>query len=537
MNKKDHFILSEETLPIVEQLADCMPGGFFIYKADSSEEILYANKPVMDIFGCSDYDEFRRITGNTFRGMIHPDDLEEVERSISEQISGNSSNLDYVEYRIIRTDGIIRYVDDYGHFVHSDDYGDLYYVFINDATDKRLAEKLERERQVNSAKMNFLFNISHDIRTPMNSIMGFTALAKSHINDPELLADYLDKVDTSNRHMISLIDDILEMSSIESGRISIKTDVCSLSAQISAVVGMVLPQAKVKHISVESDINIPDDPVCVDSARFRRVLSNLMSNAVKFTGEGGFVRISASVSEVTPSGHNVYEIKVSDNGIGMSEEFLSRIFRVFERERSSTETGYPGTGLGLSITKSLLDLMGGSISVVSKKGEGSEFTVKLPLKTAEKDAWAGKSPDSLGSADISRNNGRRILIAEDIEINRMLAETVLRKYGFAAESAVDGCEAVDAVRDHPEGYYDLVLMDIQMPKMNGYEAARAIRALGSEYAEKLPIIALSANAGAEDRRMSIESGMDSHIAKPFEIANLIMTVTEYIDRRKNSATV
>ena len=380
MDETKGFTLTGETLPAIEHIADSMPGGFFIYKAGGDEEIVFVNSAMLALFGCRDRDEFRELTGNSFRGIVHPEDLEAVERSIVGQIAGNESALDYVEYRIIRRDGIIRYVDDYGHLVHTESMGDLYYVFVNDATDKRLAEQAERERQVNRAKMNFLFNISHDIRTPMNSIMGFTALAKCHINEPEILKEYLDKVDMSNRHMMSLIDDILEMSSIESGKIQIKNEKCSIPEQINAVADMIRPQAQAKRISVDTSINLPETQVYTDSARFRRVLSNLIGNAVKFTPEGGKVQVSAAAREVSKPGFARYEISVKDNGIGMSEEFLSRIFGAFEREASSTESGYPGTGLGLSITKSLLDLMGGSISVRSRKGEGSEFTVSLPLK-------------------------------------------------------------------------------------------------------------------------------------------------------------
>lgn len=527
-SKPAQLTLNEETLPIIEQVADQIPGGFFIYHADGDEELIYVNAGMLEIFGCSNEDELRELTGNSFKGIVHPDDLYKAEESIVSQIAINTNDRDYVEYRIIRKDGSIRYIEDYGHFVHTEEYGDIYYVFINDATEKHIAEEFEKQEHLNRFKMDFLFNISHDIRTPMNSIMGFTALAKSHIHDPEILEDYLGKVDMSNRHMMSLIDDILEMSSIESGKVSLKTEPCDLRGQLGGVITMLRPSIDEKHQTLTTDIDLPDREVYADTARFCRIMSNVISNAVKFTPDGGHISVTAKVKEVSGLGYSRYEFTVTDDGIGMSEEFLTRIFKAFEREETSTKTGYPGAGLGLSITRSLLDMMGGSISVKSTKGEGSTFLISLPLKNA--DSGGGKEKPDLTPEELAgvSTEGVRILLVEDIEINRMLAETVLRKYGFNVESVADGCDAVDAVRDHPENYYDLVLMDIQMPVMNGYEAARAIRALRRPDTAGLPIIALSANAGMEDKRMSIESGMNSHVAKPFEIDNLVNTIKKYI---------
>ncbi|MBR1693700.1 MAG: response regulator [Lachnospiraceae bacterium] len=680
--------VTENKMPVIEQIAEQMPGGFFIYQADEKEEFVYVNDVTLDIFGCSTQEEFKALTGNSFKGLVHPDDLDAVESSIAQQIANNEDNLDYVEHRIIRKDGSIRWVDDYGHFVHTDDCGDLYYVFINDATKKhltqdeskremevieglsvdfasiflididsgrmrpyrlqsefsrdiigdrntggnqvidwkdafpvyakryvlpedremylgeisagrirerleaemsytvdyrcrrkdggicymqmsivringenlyhhavmgyrdvtegvlriqketadrlRMEEELEREKRINEAKNTFLFNISHDIRTPMNSIMGFTALAQKHIREPELLEDYLEKVDVSNRHMLALIDDLLEMSQIDSGRTQIKTEICRLDKQLHTVIDMMRPQAFEKQLSLETDIQLPDEEVYVDPLRFRRILANLLSNAIKFTPEEGQIKVSAFPKEVSKSGYARDVFVVSDSGIGMTEEFLTRIFEVFEREETSTKTGYIGTGLGLSITKRLLDIMGGSIAVESKKGEGSTFTVSLPLKLAE---HANKSVDQAkevnGAADDAKAKEKaekRILLVEDIEINRMLAETILEEAGFLVESVPDGCDAVEAVENNPEGYYDLVLMDIQMPVMNGYEATRVIRALGREDTDRLPIIALSANARDEDKRMSMESGMNSHIAKPFDIDKLISTIEEFTNK-------
>ena len=516
--------LNDETLPIIEQFANQMPGGFFIYRADESESIIYVNEAMTEIFGCESAEEFKELTGNTFRGMVHPDDLEEVESSILSQIEKNTNNRDYVEYRIIRKDGSVRYIEDYGHFVKTDNYGGVYYVFINDATEKHIAEELEKQRKLSSFKLGFLFNISHDIRTPMNSIMGFTALAKCHINEPGLLSGYLDKVDMSNRHMMSLIDDILEMSSIESGNVRIADEARDISSIVKSAAVMLQPEAGKKGVALYCDTDLPDVKAYTDAARLERVLTNVIGNAVKFTPGGGSVRLTARSYPTEEAKRRRYEFTVTDNGIGMSEEFLTRIFSPFEREETSTKTGYPGSGLGLSIASSLLRLMGGTISVSSKKGEGSEFVISVPMKISE--APAVPKPAASDEKPQAAKSGARVLIVEDIEINRLLAE--LKRSGFEVSSVNDGCDAVEAVRNSPEGYFDAVLMDIQMPIMNGYEATRAIRALEREDARSLPIIALSANAAAEDRRMSLESGMNTHIAKPFEINELINTINSYL---------
>ena len=670
---------AEHTLPVIEWVAEQMPGGFLIYLADEKQDLLYVNTAVLRIFGCASLDEFRDLTGFTFRGLIHPDDYERVQRSIDDQlVDVTNDNLDYVEYRIVRRDGSIRWVDDYGHYAGLMGYGNVHYVFLTDVTDRhqaqeenvrraevieglstdfvsiflldlesgvllpyrgedsligtflaqlgpgtvwqqvldaysvkrvadqdremvqrelsqarireRLAEEnsfavnyhttpedgpvriiqmsvtrilrengkhavigfrdvtdsvlaiqrqtanklrmeleLEKERRTHEAKSEFLFNISHDIRTPMNAIMGFTALAKQHAGDPDLVRDFLQKVSESNQHMLALIDDLLEMSQIDAGRVQLRSDVCSLRDELNITLDMMDAQAEEKQLELLRQLELSDDLVCLDALRFRRIMLNLIGNAIKFTPGGGRVTVSAREGTRSDSGFCRYEIVVSDTGVGMTEEFMQRMFRSFEREESSTRSGIAGTGLGLTIVKSLVDIMGGSIEAQSEKNKGSVFTLNLPLRLARA-AEAAEAENVPEPA--AREPGKfRVLVVEDIEINRLLAETILEESGFLVESVPDGCDAVDAVRNHPLWYYDLILMDIQMPVMNGYEATRAIRALNREDTRHIPILALSANARTEDKRMSLESGMDSHIAKPFDVANLISTVNDHIEAR------
>ena len=487
---------------------------------------------------------WHEVLANYAEWYIVPEDrelfLREVDETrIRERLAKEDSFS--VSYRCHAPDGGVAYVSMSVKRTKGDGQNERVVMAFRDVTEdtlafqRELAEKmkteldLERERHANEIKSQFLFNISHDIRTPMNAIIGFAGLAKRHIAEPERLGEYLDRVEESGNQLMELIDDLLDMSKLEYGRIELKAEPCALREQIDMVLDLFRAQAEEKQLMLKEDIELPDKDVLVDANRFRRVLSNLISNAVKFTPVNGTVTVAARQKQVSESGYARYEFTVSDTGIGMSPEFMQHMYGAFERESSSTKAGTTGTGLGLSIVKNLLNIMGGSISVDSKKNQGTVFTVNLPLKYADHVEVNAATADS--SADYRAKGEHRVLLVEDIEINRMLAETILEEAGFLVDSVPDGCDAVDAIQSHPMWYYDLVLMDIQMPVMNGYEATRAIRAINRADIKSLPIIALSANARDEDKRMSIESGMNNHVAKPFDVAQLISTINEHIESR------
>ncbi|MBE8951498.1 MAG: response regulator [Quinella sp. 3Q1] len=530
-----------EVLPMLKWVAEQVPGGFFVYSAKEPYELFYANSAVLDIYACNNLDEFKELTGYTFQGMVHPDDFAAIQESIEEQIADpDNDHLDHVEYRITRKDGEIRWIDDYGHFATFPEHGDAFYVFISDITERRLIQEeklrmeieLEKEKQASEVKAAFLFSISHDILTPLNSIRGFTELARRHINEPELLKTYLEKVDESSLQMLTLVNDLLDMSKITYGKTQLRSEICDLEEQVLVVVHAFKNRAEAKNISFESVINLPREMVYTDDVNFRKILSSLIDNAIKFTPAGGHIKLTARKKKFSEDANYVRcEFVISDDGVGMTEEFMKRMYETFEREETSTKTGHISAGLGLAITKKLLDAMGGSIEAVSKKGEGTTFTVGLPFKIyREEDSKTfveeiKEFPDD--------NQSHRILLVDDIELNRMLAETILEESGFSVETVADGVEAVEVFVKHPPGYYDLVLMDIQMPIMNGYEATRAIRSLDRPDAKVLPIIALSANSRDEDKRMSMESGMNYHIAKPFDVVQLIAAVNKYIAARKD----
>ncbi len=682
------WILSEQTFPIIEQITAGMPGGFFIYRADGSQRLIYANQALIHIYGCQDLAEFRAYVGDTFPGLIHPDDREETLRSIDRQIASRSDDMDYVEYRIIRRDGTVRWIEDYGHFVHTERYGDIFYVFLEDATekhlkadadahtlrlaqerlealealehettalrlvheilrsgmwtmefnrqgemvsvywspeframigyqdetdfpnvlsswsdllhpeereqvlaqyyatiadysgqslydveyrlltrdrgyrwfratgklsrredgspityvgmfvdvterkesDKKLAEQhrlledaLEKAQRASQSKTMFLNNMSHDIRTPMNAIIGFTNLAATHLDDRELVRSYLEKITASSDHLLSLINDVLDMSRIESGKVYIDEAPCSLPAVLRDLQSMVQADLHTRQLCFTLDDSALVHPhVVCDRLRLNQVLLNVLSNALKFTPAGGSISITADEQPGGEADTAVYTFRIRDTGIGMAPEFLSHIFEPFEREQTSTVSGIQGTGLGMSITKNLAELMRGRISVESQKGQGSLFTITFPFRisAAPAAAVAPTAPPQL--------TGCRILLAEDNELNQEIAVTILEEAGCRVDVAANGAEAVEKVRASADAPYALVLMDIQMPVMDGIEAAKAIRALADPRLRRLPIIAMTANAFAEDRQQVLSAGMNGHLGKPIDVEKLFATLQDVL---------
>ena len=665
-----------------------MPGGFLIYQAGGDEEIIFANRGLLRIFRCSTMEEFRLLTGNSFRGMVHPEDLTAVEESIQHQSAASRFDLDYVEYRVTAKDGSVRWIEDYGHFVHSEVVGDVFYVFLVDATEKKeqaLRERVRSEQEwqnriafydeeralinqehlrrlevieglsvnyesifyvdmeeekirpyrlsgrteaifterdmlaytacmedyirmwvheedrdrvametspasvrrkltgdltfylnyrvvengtveylqvrfvnvgrkdrasqivlgcrrvdeelrwemeqkqlleealhnANSsivAKNTFLSNMSHDMRTPLNAIFGFTALARHNLNSPEVMADYLNRIESSSRQLLDMIDKVLKLSWIDSNEARAEETPFSLWEALNEVWAFLLPQAEEKGLDFTLDCSqVTHDLVLGDREKLGQLVMYLVNNAVTYTRSGGSVRLSAMEEETLPNRCAVYRLAVRDTGIGISEDFLQQIFEPFTRERNTTLSGVHGIGLGLAIAKDLAELLGGSIEVDSAVEEGSTFTVTLRLRLQEEEPVQVKREAGAASC-------RRILLAEDNEINREIAEAILTEAGFSVESVEDGAAALNAVRSAPPGTYDLVLMDIQMPVMNGWQAAEAIRALPDPALSQIPIVALSANVFESDIRRSYDAGMEAHLAKPSDVPGLLGTI-------------
>lgn len=806
-----HFVLNEQSLSVIEQFGEHMPGGFFIYKADESEELLYANKAVCNIFGCDNLEDFKAFSGFTFRKMVHPEDYERISSDIRKQINESRFDLDYIEYRIVRKDGEIRWIEDYGHYMVSDVYKGLYYVFISDITDRhqraesekvlrsaviealtrvydsvwliddietqhfelyRIDEELahllpaskavkitrfsdalvfysnlvmEEDRQQfleavlpenivkntenkliysvpfrrvfesgiryyrlefakldlgngdggivagfkdvdeevrkdqelqqalreaidaanasNKAKSDFLSSMSHDMRTPMNGIIGMTAIAANNLDDREKVADCLHKISESSDHLLSLINEVLDMNKIESGKVELMEEEFNLAELIDGMLAMTRPQLMEHEHSFRVNIvNLEHEQVIGDSRRVQQVFVNIMSNAIKYTPNGGKISLSVNENPTRTQGFGHYQFIFEDNGYGMTEEFQKHLFEPFSRANDKQTVGIQGTGLGMAITRNIVRMMGGDISVESVYGEGSRFTVDIYLKLQNKkninydnfvdlrvlvadddpaccesaceilndmkmnSEWvlSGKAavdrvktrqkqgrdffavivdwklPDQDGvetirlirrqvgenvpiiiisaydlteveqeareagattfiSKPLFRTKlaglfdsliknpsgekeedaplqtleeldltGRRVLLTEDQEINAEIAMDFLEMTGLEVDWAKDGEQAVKKLADSPDGYYSMIFMDIQMPNMNGYDAAKAIRAMERDDAKKIPIVAMTANAFTDDIRNCKKAGMNEHIAKPIDIEALAQVLGTYV---------
>ncbi len=681
---------------------DEMPGGFLIYYADGDEEIIYANRGLLQIFQCDTLKEFRELTGNSFQGVVHPDDLEEVERSIRLQVAASQYDLDYVEYRVACKDGAIRWIEDYGHFIRNEPARDVFYVFLGDATEKQGRRQLERElidhekqqllsmrqsydeewaqinqeylrrlnvieglsvnydsilyadldddmvlpyrlssriealfekgprpkrfnwyfdtylntkvhpddremlaretapeyireklshistyyinyRAVNdgvnqflqlrivdvghkghvspivmgcrsmdeeiqhelrqkellaealnnaslaiTAKNTFLSNMSHDMRTPLNAIFGFTALARQSIRDPEALQTYLNRVERSGHQLLDLIDKVLNVSWSGSNEATALEDECGLCEIIQEVYDFLSPQAMEKDIDFSLDCSgVLHDHVFGDPEKLNQLVMYLANNALTYTKPGGRVSIVLTEQEELPNYYASYQMMITDTGIGISQEFLARMFEPFTREQNTTLSGIHGIGLGLTIAKNIVDRMGGTIDVKSSLNEGTSFTVNLKFRFQP-----DLLPPAAGSGFGGYRECRKLLLVEDNEINLEIETALLEDLGFSIEPAENGSIAVEKMKQAAPGDYDVVLMDIQMPVMNGWEAAKAIRRLENPALAATPIIALSANVFESDIQKSIESGMNAHLTKPLDIPRLLKVMEEAVLNRK-----
>ena len=646
------------------QFMDEMPGGFLIYRADQSEELLYANQGLLRMFQCGSMEELRAMTDNSFRGLVHPDDRAAVQESIQRQIAASKYDLDYVEYRACRRDGSVRWIEDYGHFVRSEAIGDIFYVFLGDATDKKaqmdkkarrqtevieglsvsyesicyvdldqdivtpyrlsgrnmalfegrlqdmpyswytqqyittrvhpedrtlvdrgtapnyireklaehrtyyfnyrvqageelqyiqlrvvnadphqkvkhvvlgyrrvdeemlsqmkqqalLAEALAKANLAVNSQNTFLSNMSHDMRTPLHAMFGFTSLAKLNLNKPQEVAGYLDRVETAGRQLLDMIENLLRVSCLsEAG--GVKETECDLRQAVREIYDFLHPQAQEKNLAFHLDCTGLTHPhIYADGEKLRQMLTYLVNNAVTYTKSGGSVTITVSQGE-TNNRTGVYHLTVEDTGVGISPEFLDRIFEPFTRERNSTLSGIHGIGLGLTIAKSIVDMMGGTIQIKSAVGKGTVFTTTFHFRLQPR-------PTAFRKSLPIKETAQRILLAEDNEINREIEIELLEQLGFIIDPAEDGQIALDKVKASPPGHYDLVLMDLQMPVMDGWQASEAIRALPDPILSQIPIIALSANVLPSDQKRSKECGIDAHLNKPMDLPLLLATIEE-----------
>ena len=443
--------------------------------------------------------------------------------------SNINNNIQYMKLKVVR----IGDIKETGNFL-------LAFMNVDDEIEhemkqkKLLQETLSMAESASRAKTMFLSNMSHDIRTPMNAIIGFTTLALNHINDAVMTKTYLEKIKSSSNHLLSLINDVLDMSRIESGKMKINRTVNSMENIIAEVDTIMQPQIQMRHIeySLIKRGNL-SRPVMVDGLRLNQILINLVGNAVKYTPEYGKVQFMITEMPAISDDLSSYQFRIKDNGIGMSKKFLEKLFLPFERDENKSIEKIQGTGLGLAVTKSLVDIMDGSIFVKSEEGKGSEFLVCFDFDNAKpNDIPVETKKQNVYETDVIESfKNVRLLLVEDNEFNREIAEELLKSVGFIIDCAKDGKQAVQMVNDSPAEFYKVILMDVMMPVMNGYEATKKIRSLKDSGKANVPIIAMTANAFEEDKNQALDCGMDKFISKPFDINDLLTKLKEMLDMK------
>lgn len=384
---------------------------------------------------------------------------------------------------------------------------------------EEIRKSAEKARKANEAKTRFLFNMSHDIRTPMNAIVGFSGLLEKSIHDEKKSLDYIKKIRVSSDILLTIINQVLEMARIESGKITLNPESVNIREMVEAMNTVFESSLTKKSLEYQCSLNVVHDQILCDKTKMEEIILNVVSNSIKYTNPHGKITVSIDELDSEDEKNANYKVVVEDNGIGMSQDYLPHIFEEFSREHTSTETRVAGTGLGLPIVKSLVDRMGGTIEVESEEGKGTRFIMKFSFPVSLENQVREKEKQNI--PDITEKlEGKRILLAEDNELNAEIAETVLEETGIKVKHVEDGIQCIEELKKMPEKYYDVILMDVQMPNMDGYTATQRIRDLDDSRAE-IPIIAMTANAYDEDRRKAQEAGMDGFLAKPLDVDEMM----------------
>ena len=391
---------------------------------------------------------------------------------------------------------------------------------------EEIRKSAEKARKANEAKTRFLFNMSHDIRTPMNAIVGFSGLLEKSLHDEKKSFGYIKKIRVSSDILLTIINQVLEMARIESGKITLNPESVNIREMVEAMNTVFESSLTKKSLEYQCSLNVVHDQILCDKTKMEEIILNVVSNSIKYTNPHGKITVSIDELDSEDEKNANYKVVVEDNGIGMSQDYLPHIFEEFSREHTSTETRVAGTGLGLPIVKSLVDRMGGTIEVESEEGKGTRFIMKFSFPVSLENQVREKEKQNI--PDITEKlEGKRILLAEDNELNAEIAETVLEETGIKVKHVEDGIQCIEELKKMPEKYYDVILMDVQMPNMDGYTATQRIRDLDDSRAE-IPIIAMTANAYDEDRRKAQEAGMDGFLAKPLDVDEMMRLLAQII---------
>lgn len=502
-----------------KEILDELPCGVFAYTV-KEHRIVHLNKRALKIFHIDDLEDVQSKMRSIFKKFEYPD-LTTNDRLIALRKYDNSVDFEVIinpketyEVHALAKSKVFKYPN--GERI-------IITIFVDISNLVMLKQSLEQAKEGSAAKSAFLFNMSHDLRTPLNAIIGFSELMKSHWEDSKISRNYLEKIDESSQYLLSLINNILEMSKIESGKEELKEKPWDIYTSCDNLLQFFEPDIRQKNQTLNYMVNIKHNMILTDSLKIREIYVNLMSNAIKYTNVGG--TISFSLEEIErEEGLSDYKAIVQDTGIGISKDYLPHIFENFSRQKTSSESGVIGTGLGMPIVKKLVDLMHGTISIESEEGKGTTVVVNLPhryiIEKEEVDVVDDKEIDL---------TGKHILLVEDNDLNAEIAQTLLEDKGLKVMRAKDGLEAVTIVKENVVDCFDCILMDIQMPRMNGFEACKVIRSLPNNRSQ-LPIIALTANAFEEDRKDCLDAGMSEHVAKPIEIQSLLQTIESVLKK-------
>lgn len=499
-----------------KELLDIENCGVLAYTMPG-HKVIHMNAEALRMYGIESVEAAQRELGPLLRQVYYPDS------EVLNQLKKLRNEDDMVDYECIIGKGKANECHALAKtkVVHIPTGERAVLTTFVDVSDMvMLKNALRRAEEGSRAKSSFLFAMSHDLRTPMNAIIGYAELMEAHWGEKEVTTNYLQKLKGASQFLLALIGNVLEIARIESGKETLNEAPWNLMKLEETLDILLDGEISRKQLTVNRNVNIRHANVYCDALKIREIIMNLLSNAVKYTSEGGKIVLDIDEKPSARDGFMTLQIRVSDNGIGISKEYVPYIFDAFTRERSSSESGIIGTGLGLRIVKSFVDLMNGDISVKSEPGKGTCFTVEISCRKIPEEELQQQMEEQPENVSLA---GRRLLLAEDNGLNAEIAMTILQDADAEVELAADGKIAVDKLKDVPVGYYDAILMDIQMPNMNGYEATKAIRKLTDERA-KMPIIAMTANAFEEDRQAALAAGMDDYVAKPVEISELFRTI-------------
>ena len=503
-----------------KELLDIENCGVLAYTMPG-HKVIHMNAEALRMYGIESVEAAQRELGPLLRQVYYPDS------DVLNQLKKLRNEDDMVDYECIIGKGKANECHAHAKtkVVHIPTGERAVLTTFVDVSDMvMLKNALRRAEEGSRAKSSFLFAMSHDLRTPMNAIIGYAELMEAHWGEKEVTTNYLQKLKGASQFLLALIGNVLEIARIESGKETLNEAPWNLMKLEETLDILLDGEISRKQLTVNRNVNIRHANVYCDALKIREIIMNLLSNAVKYTSEGGKIVLDIEEKPSARDGFMTLQIRVSDNGIGISKEYVPYIFDAFTRERSSSESGIIGTGLGLRIVKSFVDLMNGDISVKSEPGKGTCFTVEISCRKIPEEELQQQMEEQPENVSLA---GRRLLLAEDNGLNAEIAMTILQDADAEVELAADGKIAVDKLQDVPVGYYDAILMDIQMPNMNGYEATKAIRKLTDERA-KMPIIAMTANAFEEDRQAALAAGMDDYVAKPVEISELFRTIMKHL---------